>query len=240
MPSLFSPVLHWVFNHLVVLTFLGFIAVAVLGRHAIFGLEPVAENEAETSVQRLPEQPDSAVPGHEKALLESAPQSQPQPQPSGTQRLPEQGSAEPVEKSTSEDNVFRPTQAVSKDHQQFVPLDVVKEAKRAEVGGARPAPAMDKAQLEQLLQSARTAFWEGQLEGSETLYLQYLSLNPADANAFGELGNLYQSMARPQDALDAYYEAGVRFKALGDREQLLQILELLSDAKDPRLGNLRN
>ena len=47
-------------------------------------------------------------------------------------------------------------------------------------------------------------------------------------------------MGRPGDALDAYYEAGIRFKSQGDHERLVQIVELLSETGDPRAAQLGN
>ena len=142
--------------------------------------------------------------------------------------------------------VFRPTQPDVTDHQQFVPLSVVKEPENAGLGvehqenmDALPGPEGVR-DGQQLLEEARSEFWAGELERAEKLYLEYLSLEPTDADTFGELGNLYQSMGRPGDALDAYYEAGIRFKSQGDHERLVQIVELLSETGDPRAAQLGN
>ncbi|BAN68810.1 hypothetical protein [endosymbiont of unidentified scaly snail isolate Monju] len=89
-----------------------------------------------------------------------------------------------------------------------------------------------------LLKRARNAFWDGQPQKAEVLYLRYLQMRPDDVNGFGELGNLYQSMGRTRDALDAYYEAGVRLRAEGDRKQLARIVEWLEKASDPRAREL--
>ena len=52
-------------------------------------------------------------------------------------------------------------------------------------------------------------------------------------------GNLYQSMGRPAQALDAYFEAGLRLKAEGNREKLQQIIELMQKEGDGRGDQLR-
>jgi hypothetical protein len=65
-----------------------------------------------------------------------------------------------------------------------------------------------------------------------------ISAYPADADGFGELGNLYQSMGKPQRALDAYYEAAVRLKASGEQERFHELAELLADEGDPRAAQL--
>lgn len=165
--------------------------------------------------------------------------------------------ARPLQSPTAggDDTVFRPTGPDPADHQQFVPLSLVEteaevveespELATSATNGSDPALMPPSRQAEPvdtaaLLQQARGEFWNGSLEAAERLYLQYLSLEPTDANSFGELGNLYQSMGRSEDALDAYFEAGVRFKAQGEVEQLNQIVELLFDARDARAGQLRD
>lgn len=87
---------------------------------------------------------------------------------------------------------------------------------------------------QQLLQAARKAFWSGNLDVSEAAYIKYLKQFPEDANVFGELGNLYQSMGNRQAALNAYVEAAFRLQLQGEYQQLQQIVELLYKAGDPR------
>jgi len=85
------------------------------------------------------------------------------------------------------------------------------------------------------LQQARRAFWNGEFETAEAAYMALISEYPADADAFGELGNLYQSMGKPDRAKDAYYEAGIRLKAAGETEKLKEIIELLERDGDERV-----
>jgi len=87
---------------------------------------------------------------------------------------------------------------------------------------------------EDLFQDARRAFWNGDFEAAEAAYLSLISRYPADADAFGELGNLYQSMVKPELALDAYYEAAVRLQAAGESEKLKKVIELLKQQEDGR------
>ena len=60
----------------------------------------------------------------------------------------------------------------------------------------------------------------------------------ADADAFGELGNLYNAMGRRAEALDAYYAAGLRFKAAGAADRLQQVIDILRKEKDDRVADL--
>ena len=88
------------------------------------------------------------------------------------------------------------------------------------------------------LQQARRAFWNGEFETAEAAYMALISEYPADADAFGELGNLYQSMGKSDRAMDAYFEAGKRLKAAGETEKLNEIIELFTNEGDERVQQL--
>ena len=85
-----------------------------------------------------------------------------------------------------------------------------------------------------LFQDARRAFWNGDFEAAEAAYMALVSEFPADADAFGELGNLYQAMGKPKLALDAYFEAALRLQAVGELERLTEMVELLRREGDAR------
>lgn len=91
---------------------------------------------------------------------------------------------------------------------------------------------------DEFVQRARRAYWNGDFEAAEAAYMEMLSAYPGDADAFGELGNLYQSMGKPAQALDAYYEAGVRLKVEGSGDKLQEIIELLQKEGDSRSDQL--
>jgi len=88
------------------------------------------------------------------------------------------------------------------------------------------------------LQQARRAFWNGEFESAEIAYMALIGEYPADADAFGELGNLYRYMGRPAEALDAYYAAGLRSKAAGDADGLQQVIDILRKENDDRVADL--
>ena len=90
-----------------------------------------------------------------------------------------------------------------------------------------------------LVQEARRAFWNGDFEGAEAAYFTLISQHPDDADAFGELGNLYQSMGKPSEALDAYYAAAERLRASGMREKLSEVIDLLDTYNYPDTDRLR-
>ena len=108
----------------------------------------------------------------------------------------------------------------------------------AVVEGGDP-PLAGQMTRDEFVQQARRAYWNGDFEAAEAAYMKMLLVFPGDADAFGELGNLYQSMGRPAQALDAYFEAGLRLKAEGNREKLQQIIELMQKEGDGRGDQLR-
>ncbi|MCB1798247.1 MAG: hypothetical protein KDI67_05120, partial [Gammaproteobacteria bacterium] len=108
----------------------------------------------------------------------------------------------------------------------------------AVVEGGDP-PLAGQMTRDEFVQQARRAYWNGDFEAAEAAYMEMLLVFPGDADAFGELGNLYQSMGRPAQALDAYFEAGLRLKAEGNREKLQQIIELMQKEGDGRGDQLR-
>lgn len=89
-----------------------------------------------------------------------------------------------------------------------------------------------------LVQQARRAYWSGDFEAAEGGYMTLIAAYPDDADAFGELGNLYQSMGKPAAARDAYYEAAVRLRAAGEKEKLNHVVELLTAEGDERAAQL--
>ena len=101
-----------------------------------------------------------------------------------------------------------------------------------------PEPSLERSR-DDLIQDARRAFWNGDFEGAEVAYVTILTRYPGDADTFGELGNLYQSMGRPEQAIDAYYEAAIRLKAQGNATKLETIIGLLEESGDPRAASLR-
>lgn len=91
---------------------------------------------------------------------------------------------------------------------------------------------------DELVQQARRLFWNGEFEAAETAYMELLARFPGDADLFGELGNLYRGMGRPDQARDAYYAAAVRLKAVGELEKLKVIRDLFDAEGDERVTEL--
>jgi len=109
-----------------------------------------------------------------------------------------------------------------------------------DVQGFRPsaaapsAPASSVLSYEELVQQARRSFWNGDFEAAERAYMDVIGRHPEDADVYGELGNLYVAMGRNALALDAYFEAGLRLKALGEQARLIEVVEILEKNGDDR------
>lgn len=266
MSDQYFSVQDWLATHLVAMGFLVFLLVAVIWRGPLFGLEP-AQNKVQeappASVERVrPSQPLSD-PSVESENAVSAFENQPAkaveqetPKPSGVDEPSHRAVEKPVFRPPElvvQEAVVSPPESVEDAKEEPAvssPVDVVEApvAVVVEVPVAAEAitlptverPELTLVELQELLQSARAVFWNGDLEKAEQLYLAYLAQRPEDANVFGELGNLYQSMGMPLRALDAYFEAGLRFRANGEMQQLDQIHALLQEAGDPRYLKLQN
>jgi tetratricopeptide (TPR) repeat protein len=85
-----------------------------------------------------------------------------------------------------------------------------------------------------MVQTARRAFWNGDLEAAEAAYIEAIARYPDDPDLFGELGNLYVSMGRRQRALDAFYESALRLRATGESEKLSEVIDLLESHGYPQ------
>ncbi len=230
-----GQVLNWLACHLVAIGFLAFLFVAVLFRGPLFGLSEQTVTEGVAAAGGTETTTATPVKGVDKPSL-------------ADELDPSDSVVAPAGEGTE---TTGGTGAGAMSRRQFRLLMAEERAVAQRPAGAhspetsRMLPRLRPLGEEEirlpadaLLKRARAAFWNGQPQKAEVLYLRYLQMRPDDANGFGELGNLYQSMGRTRDALDAYYEAGVRLRAVGDRKQLVQIVEWLEKAGDPRAREL--
>ena len=207
--------LAWLVRHLVALSLLGF---AIAGLF-VFGVVDMRSGDLFFSEGQPPIQADrSALPRKESATgTADAGRSD-----SVTQSVPQQakliGGSLPV--------YARPRGAGEGPAEGFRPIN--------RTDAAPPSPLL----RQDYLQQARRAFWNGEFESAEIAYMALIGEYPADADAFGELGNLYTSMGRSAEALDAYYAAGLRIKAAGDADRLQQVVDILRKENDDRVADL--
>lgn len=207
--SPFLSLLSFIASHLVLLVFAGFVAVGTY-LAGYWGAEPpVIDPSQETSVRSQGRPEPRPVKAREPDVRsETGPQTarrSREPGASASPTPPRQpvliGGTLPNYAGTS-DGPFRPPR-----------------------GGSGTSPVQPG--REELTQQARRAYWNGDLEKAEAAYLAVLTRFPDDPDTFGELGNLYRSMGKHQQALDAYFEAGLRLRATGQSEKLQEVIGLL-------------
>ena len=217
-PSLPWIFLRWLATHLVIVSLLLF-AVAALPVFGWIEVPALAQWEA-------PVPPGAA--------------SQPARQPlsPATPPVPEGPRFKPVEESSAS---VVPPPTERRPVQQFGPERAPAAAAPApgfRPPGLEPINGQPEPTREALVQQARRVFWNGEFEAAETAYMDLLARFPGDADLFGELGNLYRAMGRPEQARDAYYAAGLRLKAAGEREKLEVIRDLFEAEGDERVSEL--
>jgi len=79
-----------------------------------------------------------------------------------------------------------------------------------------------------VLIDARNAFNKGNISASEKLYIELTLLEQDNPDAFGELGNVYYSQGKWEQAGQAYYEAAVRLIAEGNYNQVSYLQRVIS------------
>jgi cytochrome c-type biogenesis protein CcmH/NrfG len=86
------------------------------------------------------------------------------------------------------------------------------------------------------LNSARDAFANGNTDASITAYQAYLKLNPDNADARGELGNVYYLTGKLPEAAQAYYDAGKLLIAQKHPERVPALLPIIGQV-NPALAD---
>ena len=102
-----------------------------------------------------------------------------------------------------------------------------------------PPSVMAPVGYEARVQEARRAYWNGEFEAAEAVYLSIVTDYPDDADAFGELGNLYETMGERGLAKDAYFAAGERLKQAREFDKLSHVVDWLEKKGDERVEQLR-
>jgi len=101
----------------------------------------------------------------------------------------------------------------------------------AEEGAAAAVPAAVGGKkvddLDARLAAARKAFWSGETETAEKIYLQLAAAYPDNADIRGELGNLYYNAVRMKDAARMYFEAGKILRKSGQSARLGAVIAAL-------------
>jgi len=78
-----------------------------------------------------------------------------------------------------------------------------------------------------ILLQARQTFWNGRPLDSEKLYLDLVNIEGGNPDVYGELGNVYYSQGKWQQAGKAYYEAAIRLLELNQTHQVNYLLRVI-------------
>jgi hypothetical protein len=79
----------------------------------------------------------------------------------------------------------------------------------------------------ELLAAAREAFWLHNYDDAEKNYRALTELEPQDPDGYGELGNMYFSQGRWDEAAAAYYEAGTRLVSEGRLDPARELVNVI-------------
>jgi tetratricopeptide (TPR) repeat protein len=92
------------------------------------------------------------------------------------------------------------------------------------IGQTVPDGPFGKGASQDQLNLARDSYAKGDLDTSVAAYKEYIKKNPANADADGELGNVYFTTGKLPEAAQAYYDAA---KLLIDQKQPERVVELM-------------
>ena len=86
--------------------------------------------------------------------------------------------------------------------------------------------------INELWTKARKAYGQGDMEAAVQHYLALIKQESDNPDVFGELGNVYYSAGRFQQAGQAYYEAAIRLNELGRTDQVQYLVRVI-EGLDP-------
>ncbi len=89
------------------------------------------------------------------------------------------------------------------------------------------SPAQPQEKAYQLLAAAREAYWLRDYDIAESKYLALTQLEPDNPDGYGELGNMYFSQGKWDQAASVYYAAGVRLVGQGLLEQAEELISVI-------------
>lgn len=79
----------------------------------------------------------------------------------------------------------------------------------------------------EVMAKAREAFWLRDFELAEEQYRKLIQLEPDNPDGYGEMGNMYFSQGKWEEAAAAYYQAGARLLSDGLVEQARQMVDVI-------------
>ena len=141
-------------------------------------------------------------------------------------------SPEAVQQSGSRTPVSAPDEGPASPTETAVPEPppVTATEMQPDVSGAAQSTTLDSSgevKPYELLAAAREAFWLHNYDDAEKSYRALTELEPQNPDGFGELGNMYFSQGRWEEAAAAYYEAGIRLISEGRLDPARELVSVI-------------
>jgi len=93
--------------------------------------------------------------------------------------------------------------------------------------GQSPGGSTTEVKPNELLAAAREAFWLHNYDDAEKNYHALTALEPQNPDGYGELGNMYFSQGRWEEAAAAYYAAGIRLVSEGRLDSARELVNVI-------------
>jgi len=202
-----KKLLHWIACHNVLVVLLVFLIIAIIFREPLFGIK------SSSSQQGAIEEPVASV-------SENTEKKQPEKTPS--EKTLEQ----------SEPSIVEP-RAGSESLPQTINAETADDIQQREQYDFRPPDALpvEDVKNEDLLQQARKAYWNEQLDLAQKFYLAYIEQDPENPDGYGELGNLLSTLGELDEAAKMYQQAADLLIKQGKPEQAEPLLEVLESIR---------
>jgi len=100
-----------------------------------------------------------------------------------------------------------------------------------------PTPIAD---IQSRLVEARQTYWNRDMAKAETLYKSLVADAPTNADIKGELGNLYFTQRRMNEAAAMYHQAGIQLISDGNTQQIMQLIGVLQSIAPDKAADLHN
>jgi Tetratricopeptide repeat len=173
--------------------------------------------------------PDSTAGGKPEAVLQET-ASEPGISP---ETVPQSGSL-----TTTSAPDEAPALAAEKAVPESLPATVAEMQSGDRESAQSPPGSTGKVKPYELLAAAREAYWLHNYDDAEKNYRALTELEPQNPDGYGELGNMYFSQGRWEEASAAYYEAGIRLIGEGRLDPARELVTVIRGLKGQQADEL--
>jgi len=90
----------------------------------------------------------------------------------------------------------------------------------------------------EVMAKARESYWLRDFDAAEQHYRKLTQIDPDNPDGYGEMGNMYFSQGKWDEAAAAFYEAGTRLLKSGHFVQARQLVEVIRGLNGPQADDL--